>query len=80
MVRQGSFVKKMVDLSWTAAGRFSGADGDPNSVHVLVRCISRYHAFLDLMSANVEFYVPTLVSPLSADRIMAGSTDASIGY
>jgi hypothetical protein len=60
VIRQGSFIEKMVDLEWTKPGRFNLVkDSAP-----LVRCIARYHAFLDLMSQNPAlFLVPTLVCP-----------------
>jgi hypothetical protein len=59
VIRQGSFIEKMVDLGWTRPGRF---DLSKDSA-ALVRCIARYHAFLDLMNANPAlFLVPTLVS------------------
>lgn len=73
VMRQGSFIKKMVDLKWTEPTFFPGAhspispgvggegEGGEN-VHVVVRAIARYHAFLDMMSASGKFYVPTLVS------------------
>ncbi|CAG8633763.1 10605_t:CDS:2, partial [Acaulospora colombiana] len=48
VLRQGSFIEKMVGLGWTRPGRFDHSkDSAP-----LVRCIARYHAFLDLMSQN----------------------------
>lgn len=67
VIRQGSFIQKMVDLGWTTHDRFSARPetDDPTgvaSVHVLVRSIARYHAFLDLMSSTVMFFVPTIVS------------------
>ena len=62
VLRQGSFINKMVDLGWTAHDRFTGSAHEWNSVQVLVRCIARYHAFLDLMSTSVTFFVPTIVS------------------
>lgn len=52
----------MVRLGWTAPHRFKGAAGDLDSVHVLVRSVARYHAFLDLMTSGVAFFVPTIVS------------------
>jgi hypothetical protein len=58
VLRQGAFVDKMVELQWTQPGRFD------HLAHLapLVRSIARYHAFLDLMSANpTSFFVPTLV-------------------
>ncbi|PVF99608.1 hypothetical protein CPB86DRAFT_282499 [Serendipita vermifera] len=57
VLRQGSFIEKMVDLGWNRPGRFDHSkDSAP-----LVRCIARYHAFLDLMSQNPGlFLVPTL--------------------
>src|SRR5258708_8654601 len=53
----------MVNLEWTKPGRFSGPNAkvDPCTVHVLVRSIARYHAFLDLMSSAIMFFVPTIV-------------------
>ena len=64
VLRQGSFINKMVDLGWTAHDRFagSGSSHEWNSIHVLVRSIARYHAFLDLMSTSVTFFVPTIAS------------------
>lgn len=57
IIRQGSFIEKMVGLGWTRPGRFDySKDSAP-----LVRCIARYHAFLDLMNQNSGlFLVPTL--------------------
>ncbi|PVF99604.1 hypothetical protein CPB86DRAFT_813763 [Serendipita vermifera] len=57
VLRQGSFIEKMVNLGWTRPGRFDySRDSAP-----LVRCIARYHAFLDLMSHTPGlFLVPTL--------------------
>ncbi|KAH7101531.1 hypothetical protein BKA62DRAFT_179183 [Auriculariales sp. MPI-PUGE-AT-0066] len=55
VMRQASFVQKMVGMGWTEPGRFST---DPS---VLLRAIARYHAFLDLTSsAPSPFFVPTL--------------------
>ncbi|KAF8305769.1 hypothetical protein DL93DRAFT_2144320 [Clavulina sp. PMI_390] len=69
VLRQGSFIQKMVDLNWTAHDRFAFnvTSNDPrvNSIHVLVRSIARYHAFLDLMSSTVAFFVPTIDIDLS---------------
>lgn len=64
VIRQANFIKKMVDLGWTDEHRFSGSDQDTN-VSVLVRSVARYHAFLDLMTSSVTFFVPTIVSNLS---------------
>lgn len=59
VLRQGDFVQKMVNLGWTASGRFE----DPASHAPLVRCIARYHAFLFLFESHPgAFFVPTLVS------------------
>ncbi|PVF99609.1 hypothetical protein CPB86DRAFT_282534 [Serendipita vermifera] len=57
VIRQGSFIEKMVYLGWTKPGRFDRSkDSAP-----LVRSIARYHAFLDLMNQNPRlFLVPTL--------------------
>ncbi|KAG9036597.1 hypothetical protein FRB95_008431 [Tulasnella sp. JGI-2019a] len=55
VLRQMSFIEKMVNLGWTEDGRFE-EDGD-----TLTRCVVRYHAFLDLMaSTSGKFIVPTL--------------------
>ncbi|KIY68411.1 hypothetical protein CYLTODRAFT_374384 [Cylindrobasidium torrendii FP15055 ss-10] len=56
VLRQASFVGKMVGLGWTAPA-FSA---DPDET-VLLHTIARYHAFLDLMqSSPASFFVPTL--------------------
>ncbi|KAG9012494.1 hypothetical protein FRB94_005811 [Tulasnella sp. JGI-2019a] len=55
VLRQMSFIEKMVNLGWTEDGRF---EEDTNT---LIRCVVRYHAFLDLMaSTSGKFIVPTL--------------------
>ncbi|KAG8988760.1 hypothetical protein FRB93_004002 [Tulasnella sp. JGI-2019a] len=55
VMRQMSFVDKMVSFGWTEQGRFED-DKD-----TLARCVSRYHAFLDLMVLTPgNFVVPTL--------------------
>ncbi|KAG8768001.1 hypothetical protein FRC15_005345, partial [Serendipita sp. 397] len=57
VLRQGSFIQKMVELGWTRPGRFDLASESAP----LVRSIARYHAFLDLMAVNpTSFFVPTL--------------------
>jgi Glycine-rich domain-containing protein-like len=62
VIRQGAFVDKMVELQWTNPGRFEQSA----QLAPLVRSIARYHAFLDLMSANpISFFVPTLVCRFS---------------
>jgi len=54
VLRQASFIEKMAGLGWTSS---NGDEGQ------LVRSVARYHAFLDLMTANPgSFFVPTLVS------------------
>ncbi|CAG7851190.1 SubName: Full=Uncharacterized protein {ECO:0000313/EMBL:CCA67541.1} [Serendipita indica DSM 11827] len=57
VLRQGLFISKMDELGWTRPGRFDlVSESAP-----LVRCIARYHAFLDLMTVhNSTFCVPTL--------------------
>lgn len=58
VLRQGSFVEKMVEMEWTEPHRFE----DPNQVIPLIRSIARYHAFLDLMTQHAKYFlVPTLV-------------------
>ena len=54
ILRQGSFIDKMVNLGWTATGRFDEDDS------ILRRSVARYHAFLDLASATPTLIVPTL--------------------
>jgi len=55
-MRQGSFIDKMIALGWTSHQRFE------SEKDVLLRAISRYHAFLDLMSSTPSvLFVPTLV-------------------
>ncbi|KAG8985449.1 hypothetical protein FRB94_004854 [Tulasnella sp. JGI-2019a] len=55
VLRQMSFIEKMVRLGWTEEGRF---EEDHNT---LTRCVVRYHAFLDLMITTPgNFVVPTL--------------------
>lgn len=45
----------MVDLGWTHSSRFPPSDTS------LVRCATRYYAFLDLIKGNPSlFCVPTL--------------------
>ncbi|KAI5476686.1 hypothetical protein MNV49_007400 [Pseudohyphozyma bogoriensis] len=56
VLRQGTFIQKMVDLGWTRTGRFDEEDDT-----VLKRSVARYHAFLDLISSMPStFCVPTL--------------------
>ncbi|KDQ09220.1 hypothetical protein BOTBODRAFT_534573 [Botryobasidium botryosum FD-172 SS1] len=60
VMRQGSFIQKMVGLGWTAPHRF---DLDQTT---LVRCAARYHAFLDLIASGpTKLLVPTLDIDLS---------------
>ncbi|KAF8593499.1 hypothetical protein BDV93DRAFT_231523 [Ceratobasidium sp. AG-I] len=55
ILRQGSFVDKMVNMGWTEPHTF---DDDPVT---LIRCISRYNAWLDVMSQLTQkMLVPTL--------------------
>ncbi|KZV98764.1 hypothetical protein EXIGLDRAFT_746476, partial [Exidia glandulosa HHB12029] len=55
VMRQASFIQKMVGMHWTQAQRFKD---DPSP---LVRSIARYHAFMDMMWSNpLSFFVPTL--------------------
>ncbi|KAF8317035.1 uncharacterized protein EI90DRAFT_2943755 [Cantharellus anzutake] len=59
VIRQGAFVKKMVGLEWTRPGHFD-VGHQHRAVHVLVRSIARYHAFVDLLSSALMFFVPTI--------------------
>ncbi|KAH7098281.1 major facilitator superfamily domain-containing protein [Auriculariales sp. MPI-PUGE-AT-0066] len=62
VIRQGSFITKIANLGWTAAGRFE-KQADQN---LIVKSIARYHAFLDLLAAHPGmFIVPTLDIDLS---------------
>ncbi|KAH8828834.1 hypothetical protein DL96DRAFT_1595733 [Flagelloscypha sp. PMI_526] len=55
-LRQSSFNDKMFKLGWTHPGVFNG-----DEERVLVHCIARYHAFLDLLSTDSRgMGVPTL--------------------
>ncbi|KAG6917558.1 hypothetical protein DXG01_002027 [Tephrocybe rancida] len=57
VIRQGTFVKKMEDLEWTNLNYFSRREDEVALQHA----IARYHAFLDLVSANPRaFNIPTL--------------------
>ncbi|KAF6750970.1 hypothetical protein DFP72DRAFT_1172599 [Ephemerocybe angulata] len=57
VLRQGSFVEKMVGLGWTRPGYFDKEDDELALRHA----IARYHAFMDLMSSSpASFFVPTL--------------------
>ncbi|KIM29343.1 hypothetical protein M408DRAFT_328974 [Serendipita vermifera MAFF 305830] len=57
ILRQGTFIDKMVKLGWTQPGRFDQS----KQLAPLVRSIARYHAFLDLMTSHrTTFLVPTL--------------------
>jgi hypothetical protein len=59
MLRQGTFVEKMVNMGWTTGGRFDALKAQA----MLVRCIARYHGFLWLMATIPgHLLVPTLVS------------------
>ncbi|KAG2040497.1 hypothetical protein BDR03DRAFT_915553 [Suillus americanus] len=57
VLRQASFVKKMVDLGWTEPGYFASEV----DIVALQHCIARYHAFLNIMAESpASFFVPTL--------------------
>ncbi|KAF8655057.1 hypothetical protein AX16_003258 [Volvariella volvacea WC 439] len=57
VLRQSSFIQKMVDLGWANIGYFD----NPEDALVLQHAIARYHAFLDLIwSSPASFFVPTL--------------------
>ena len=59
VLRQGTFVEKMVRMGWTRPGRFDHS----RDLAPLVRSVARYHAFLDLMQVvTTTLCVPTLVS------------------
>ena len=62
ILRQGTFIEKMVNMGWTTGGRFDALEAQAT----LVRCIARYHGFLWLMATIPgHLLVPTLVSPPS---------------
>ncbi|KAG1797327.1 uncharacterized protein HD556DRAFT_1356096 [Suillus plorans] len=57
VLRQGSFVKKMVNFGWTEPGYFA----DEVDAVALQHCVARYHAFLNIMAESPgSFFVPTL--------------------
>ncbi|OAX30964.1 hypothetical protein K503DRAFT_669727, partial [Rhizopogon vinicolor AM-OR11-026] len=57
VLRQASFVKKMVDLGWTEPGYFTSEV----DVVALQHCVARYHAFLNLMAESpASSFIPTL--------------------
>ncbi|KAG2104330.1 uncharacterized protein F5147DRAFT_579917 [Suillus discolor] len=57
VLRQASFVKKMVNLGWTEPGYFAN---EVDAV-ALQHCVARYHAFLNIMAESPDsFLVPTL--------------------
>jgi hypothetical protein len=57
VLRQASFVKKMVNLGWTEPGYFA----DEVDKVALQHCVARYHAFLNIMAESpASFFVPTL--------------------
>ncbi|CCA71946.1 hypothetical protein PIIN_05881 [Serendipita indica DSM 11827] len=62
VLRQATFIDKIVHMGWTRPGRWEHAD----SLAPLVRSVARYHAFLDLMYTNSwSLLVPTLDIDLS---------------
>ena len=68
VLRQGSFIEKMVGMGWAVGGRLDTAECQA----AFVRCIARYHGFLWLMSGQPgRLFVPTLVCHLFATQ---GST------
>ncbi|KAL0564519.1 hypothetical protein V5O48_017528 [Marasmius crinis-equi] len=57
VLRQASFVQKMVDLKWTAFSPTTGPEEDDILLHAIVR----YHRFMELLASSPEsFFVPTL--------------------
>ncbi|KIK41875.1 hypothetical protein CY34DRAFT_84653 [Suillus luteus UH-Slu-Lm8-n1] len=57
VLRQASFVKKMVDLRWTEPGYFA----NQLDTAALQHCVARYHAFLNIIAESpASFFVPTL--------------------
>ncbi|GAA5957022.1 hypothetical protein JCM3765_005383 [Sporobolomyces pararoseus] len=57
-IRQSNFVEKMRDLGWTSREWLSTL---PEENEILIRCVARYHAFMDLLSSSFSlFAVPTL--------------------
>ncbi|KIM29346.1 hypothetical protein M408DRAFT_23112 [Serendipita vermifera MAFF 305830] len=64
ILRQGTFIDKMVHLGWTQPGRFDQA----RQMAPLVRSIARYHAYLDLMASyRATYHIPLLVPTLDID-------------
>ncbi|KAG8937563.1 hypothetical protein FRC03_008047 [Tulasnella sp. 419] len=64
--RQFKFVNKIAGFGWLDEGAFpadSKANDGKEESRALRRCVTQYHAFLDLMTAHPKkFLVPTLVS------------------
>ncbi|KAL8283803.1 hypothetical protein RQP46_005235 [Phenoliferia psychrophenolica] len=61
VLRQGTFVQKMVDLGWTIPRRFDAPTAGSEEETILLRASNRYFAFLDLISSSPStFFVPTL--------------------
>ncbi|GAA5898176.1 uncharacterized protein JCM6883_000947 [Sporobolomyces salmoneus] len=57
-LRQANFIEKMHGLGWTFREWLSTP---PHENEILMRCVARYHAFMDLLSSSVSlFAVPTL--------------------
>ncbi|KAH9832602.1 uncharacterized protein C8Q71DRAFT_860985 [Rhodofomes roseus] len=71
VIRQCTFTNKMHAFGWTAPGYFD----TPGDGVVLIHAITRYHAFLDLMTGSpASFFVPTLDIDLvwHTHQLMAG--------
>ncbi|KAG8971606.1 hypothetical protein FRC05_010952 [Tulasnella sp. 425] len=67
VIRQMTFVEKMVNLGFTKPGRLE------EDSETLTRCVVRYHHFLDLMAVSPGNYVvPTLV-PDHDDKVNQGA-------
>ncbi|KAL0579996.1 hypothetical protein V5O48_001999 [Marasmius crinis-equi] len=57
VLRQASFIQKMVDLKWTAFS--SSTESEENEI--LLHAIMRYHRFMELLASSPKsFFVPTL--------------------
>ncbi|OJA13367.1 hypothetical protein AZE42_11463 [Rhizopogon vesiculosus] len=57
VLRQATFVKKMIDLGWIKPGYFTSEV----DIVALQNCVARYHAFLGLMAESpASSFIPTL--------------------
>ncbi|GAA6017826.1 hypothetical protein JCM11491_004636 [Sporobolomyces phaffii] len=57
-LRQAQFIEKMHQLGWISPGWL---ETPPDENEILIRCVARYHAYMDLLSSSLFILaVPTL--------------------